>query len=212
VVNPETVVSASQFGIVELLSAPADQVAALLAFGMRAETARSSFEASRTAARPLDRSRVRKYPLEKSPTGRAFEGGSVARCPTGPRRRNRTAAHGHAMKTFCNARPDRCSEAIGYLSNLSSRYIAPPFCQGLKESGSTEGQNVAIERRSAEGQYDRLPSLVADLVDCKAAVIVAAGGTDPAKALAVRQDVFPRYGTTTKRSISPLKYACRNAG
>jgi putative ABC transport system substrate-binding protein len=73
---------------------------------------------------------------------------------------------------------------IGILSTLSSSYIASrmrPFRQGLNETGYVEGQNVAIEYRSAEGQYDRLPSLAADLVDHKVAVIFAVGSSDPAK-------------------------------
>ena len=68
---------------------------------------------------------------------------------------------------------------IGFLSSLSSSYInsrMPPFRQGLNELGYVEGQNVAIEYRLAEGQYDRLPALAADLIDRKVAVIVAAGG------------------------------------
>jgi len=73
---------------------------------------------------------------------------------------------------------------IGILSSLSSSYVAsrmPAFRQGLNETGYVEGQNVAIEYRSAEGQYDRLPSLAADLVDHKVAVIFAVGSSDPAK-------------------------------
>jgi putative ABC transport system substrate-binding protein len=65
---------------------------------------------------------------------------------------------------------------IGYLGPLSA-VDAPigPFLQGLKENGFVEGRNVAIEYRWAEGQPDRLPALVADLVRRRVAVIVAAG-------------------------------------
>ena len=85
--------------------------------------------------------------------------------------------------------------AVGVLSSLSSSYITtirmPPFLQGLKETGYIEGQNVAIEYRSAEGQYDRLPGLAADLVDHKVAVIFAAGGSDPAKAAKAATATIP---------------------
>jgi putative ABC transport system substrate-binding protein len=68
---------------------------------------------------------------------------------------------------------------IGFLSGQSAdddyKNLTVPFFQGLKETGYVEGQNVAIEYRWAENQYDRLPALAADLVRRRVAVIVAAG-------------------------------------
>jgi len=74
---------------------------------------------------------------------------------------------------------------IGFLSGASPAPSAPylaAFLQGLSESGYVEGQNVTIEYRWAEGRYDRLPALAAELVIRKVEVIAALGGTPPALA------------------------------
>src|SRR5271169_1135849 len=76
---------------------------------------------------------------------------------------------------------------IGFLSPESAddnKSFTVAFLQGLKEAGYVEGQNVAVEYRWAENQYDRLPALAADLVRRRVAVIVAGGieAALPAKA------------------------------
>ena len=65
---------------------------------------------------------------------------------------------------------------VGFINGASPKpYVlnVNGFLQGLKEAGYIEGQNVTIEYRWAEGQYDRLPAMAADLVGRHVAVIVA---------------------------------------
>jgi putative ABC transport system substrate-binding protein len=74
---------------------------------------------------------------------------------------------------------------IGYLSGRSlgdSPSLVAAFRQGLVDEGYTEGRNLAIEYRFAEGHYDRLLALAADLVDRNVAVVAAVGGMTAALA------------------------------
>ena len=69
---------------------------------------------------------------------------------------------------------------IGFMSSASAApwaHLVAAFRDSLKAIGFVEGQNVAIEFRWADGQYDRLPMIAAELVRREVAVIVATGGS-----------------------------------
>jgi putative tryptophan/tyrosine transport system substrate-binding protein len=81
---------------------------------------------------------------------------------------------------------------VGYLSSFSANanYNAG-FNAGLKELGFVDGQNVAIDYRYAEGHYDRLPELAADLVGRRVAAIFATGSNGPALAAKAATTTIP---------------------
>jgi putative ABC transport system substrate-binding protein len=83
---------------------------------------------------------------------------------------------------------------IGFLHSGAPGPLAAQvaaFNQGLNETGYVAGQNVMIEYRWAEGQYDRLPALAADLVGRKVSVIAPAGGIPPALAAKAATTTIP---------------------
>jgi putative tryptophan/tyrosine transport system substrate-binding protein len=83
---------------------------------------------------------------------------------------------------------------IGFLSGRSfedSGYLVAAFKRGLAENGFVEGKNVAIEYRWANGAYDRLPKLAAELIGGQVAVLVAVGGDASARAAKAVTSVVP---------------------
>jgi len=88
---------------------------------------------------------------------------------------------------------------IGFLGVASPGPYAPfvaALRQGLSETGYVEGQNLAIEYRWAEGHYDRLPALAADLVGRKVDMIATTGGGSSARAAKSATSTIPIVFTT----------------
>ncbi len=83
---------------------------------------------------------------------------------------------------------------VGFLSIASPTpfaHLVAGLRRGLQDAGFVEGRNVAVEYRWAEGRYDRLPELAADLVQRQVAVIVTSGGDNPSLAAKAPTTTIP---------------------
>jgi putative ABC transport system substrate-binding protein len=95
------------------------------------------------------------------------------------RRRDFLTVLGGAAAAWPLAARAQQPQVIGFLSGGSAwefGYLATTFRQGLGDTGYVDGRNMSIESRWAEGHYDRLPTLAADLVGRRVAVLAATGG------------------------------------
>ena len=88
---------------------------------------------------------------------------------------------------------------IGFLSSRAPNteaHLVAAFLRGLRDQGYVEGQNVALEYSWAEGRYEQLPALAADLVRRQVSVLVTAGGAQAAQAAKAATASIPIVFTT----------------
>ena len=111
------------------------------------------------------------------------------------KRRRFMIALGAAAATPVLTRADESAMlVIGFLAggrSVDSQEQIAAYRAGLAQSGFVEGRNVAIEFRWAEGQYERLPALAADLVRRPVSVIVAIGGAQTVRAAKAATATIP---------------------
>jgi putative ABC transport system substrate-binding protein len=105
-----------------------------------------------------------------------------------------TLLGGAAAAWPMGARAQKAMPVVGWISSRAANeanYLVAAFRQGMKETGYVETQNVAVDFRWAEGQYDRLPAFASDLVSRPATVIVATGGDPAAQAAKAATATIP---------------------
>lgn len=114
------------------------------------------------------------------------------------RRRDFISLLGGAVAVWpCTGRAQQPAVTIGFLHSASLpeyAHLVAAFRRGLEREGYVEGRNLNVEYRWAEGRYDRLPALAAELVSLKVAVLAAAGGEPSPLAASTIPIVFTAGG------------------